>query len=853
MLFLNIAILLGLAAVSIPVLIHLFNRKSADRVDWGAMQFLRDSLVSRRRRILLEEMLLLAVRCLLIALAVLAMARPFITGNSSVPWVVVLPMILMAIVLFSISFACWRYPRVRRRLLWSSVGLLLVIGLVILMERHLNLRRFGGKGSKDVALVLDCSLSMSVSVDGKPNFDRAREEIDKVISSAGRHSAFTLILGGAAPTTLFASPTTDRSSLMAALDDCTTERGMMNAVDALAAAAVALAQGDNPSKQILLFTDAQSAGWELDRTDRWAFVSQMLEHFPVPPQIVVRRFPLPVQFRNAALAQVRLSRNVVGTDREVGIDVVVENTGSEAITPSAVTLRVDGESLRDASLGQVLPGASETVSFLHHFTKSGSHVISATVAVEDDLPEDNAVDRVLPVIDSLRVLIVDGNPAPRFLDRAASFIALALAPARGTGMDDSLLASGQKPGTAGVDWRRGFLVQPEIVPAARLQDLAALQGYDVVILADVPRLPTVAADRLSAYASVGGGILVAPGSHAEAGFYNHWKTTDGVPVMPAALQTRVIIDGDDGKRVTPSLTTFSHPALLPVNAPGESGLGVVTFQAFWQLAPTDMDSAVSVGARLSSGDPLLTERKLGKGLVTLLACSLDAQGGNVIAFPAFVPFLHELVYHLAFPGMGRLNIAAAAEIALSIPVPPSSTNAPADHGAETIQTQAVDPVGKVRQAGLRLRKERVEARVAGHVIPGLYRISVPSKVCPGLNWLLGATNTIPFTILSRVEESRMTALSAEDYAFLKPHVSLSEAQALEDVEKALGGKAFGEEIWRQLAVAALVMVFLEIMLTRWIAYRRQTGRETDVEFESRQAPSASFREQLRAMRDVSKG
>lgn len=99
----------------------------------------------------------------------------------------------------------------------------------------------------------------------------------------------------------------------------------------------------------------------------------------------------------------------------------------------------------------------------------------------------------------------------------------------------------------------------------------------------------------------------------------------------------------------------------------------------------------------------------------------------------------------------------------------------------------------------------------------------------------------------------MTALSAEDYAFLKPHVSLSEAQALEDVEKALGGKAFGEEIWRQLAVAALVMVFLEIMLTRWIAYRRQTGRETEVEFESRQAPSVSFREQLRAMRDVSKG
>ena len=40
MLFLNPFLLLGLVGVAIPVIIHLFNRKSALTTDWGAMQFL---------------------------------------------------------------------------------------------------------------------------------------------------------------------------------------------------------------------------------------------------------------------------------------------------------------------------------------------------------------------------------------------------------------------------------------------------------------------------------------------------------------------------------------------------------------------------------------------------------------------------------------------------------------------------------------------------------------------------------------------------------------------------------------------------------------------------------------------
>src|SRR3954466_3697862 len=73
--------LLGLAVVAIPPLIHLLNRRRYDVVDWGAMQFLRLSQTTRRR-LLLEELVLMALRMGLIALVVLALAVPYALG----PW-----------------------------------------------------------------------------------------------------------------------------------------------------------------------------------------------------------------------------------------------------------------------------------------------------------------------------------------------------------------------------------------------------------------------------------------------------------------------------------------------------------------------------------------------------------------------------------------------------------------------------------------------------------------------------------------------------------------------------------------------------------------------------------------------
>ena len=81
MTFLNPILLgAGAACVAIPIVIHLLMRRRRKPVRWAAMRFLLEAYRQRQRRVRLEQFLLLAARCLLIALIALAVGRPVLDG-----------------------------------------------------------------------------------------------------------------------------------------------------------------------------------------------------------------------------------------------------------------------------------------------------------------------------------------------------------------------------------------------------------------------------------------------------------------------------------------------------------------------------------------------------------------------------------------------------------------------------------------------------------------------------------------------------------------------------------------------------------------------------------------------------
>jgi hypothetical protein len=95
--------------------------------------------------------------------------------------------------------------------------------------------------------------------------------------------------------------------------------GRMNLPLALEAALGTLDQGRNTNREIVLFTDGQRNGWQVDNDETWRFLARRLSALPVPPRVLVRRLPGPSIVRNVTLADLAFSRSVIGTDREVGI------------------------------------------------------------------------------------------------------------------------------------------------------------------------------------------------------------------------------------------------------------------------------------------------------------------------------------------------------------------------------------------------------------------------------------------------------------------------------------------------------------------------------------------------------
>ena len=76
--FLYPLLLAGIAAIGLPILLHMIRRHTRQRVAFSSLMFLRPTMPRFRSRSRLEHVLLLLVRCSILCLLALAFARPFL-------------------------------------------------------------------------------------------------------------------------------------------------------------------------------------------------------------------------------------------------------------------------------------------------------------------------------------------------------------------------------------------------------------------------------------------------------------------------------------------------------------------------------------------------------------------------------------------------------------------------------------------------------------------------------------------------------------------------------------------------------------------------------------------------------
>ncbi len=823
MTFLNWSILAGLGALAIPLLVHLLNRRRAKVVRWGAMRFLHQSFASRNRRILLEEMLLLAMRCLLVALLVLAFARPFVPARGRIPWPIILPGILLAVVLAGLAGALWSRRLWRNRLLAGAGGLLTVAVVLSVIEASLQRRLWSRRGgAQDVVIVVDASRSMQMRGPDGTRFDRALAEARAAINAAEPDDAVTVLLAGATVEPMSAGPTSDRAELLRSLRTARPMGGTMQGLDSLHAAVDALARGTNVAKKIVVITDAQRSGWSLpaDRMDaqqgrqdkaRWGFWASRLSELPSRPEVIVRTIESVGGTTNLTVDRIELSRRPVGTDRPVGIDVTVANTGQTTVSPEAVQITVEGRTYREP-LAALAAGGSQTVRLEHRFTRSGPAVVSARVDFNDDLPPDNQARRVVTVLQTLPVLIIEGQGLGRPDERPGRFLAAALAP----------------PADAPDG---GDLVAPVRIAAADVGDLGPLDRWEVIILADVPRLPNAFAAELERFVQGGGGLWVAPGAQAGRvgregsgieSFYNEWTATDGQPLLPARLVARDVRQSP----ARPAPESFSHAALTELARRGLSDLAEMGARATWRLEPLGSEHGAGVGARLTDGTAWLVDRRVGAGRVLVSSFGLSPAESDLPARRAVVPLVHELVYWLARADLADWNIPPGREVAWVLP----------DEGGDAPARRWVvaDPAGVSHDVTAQRVGSDLHVSFAATQVPGLYRLQQ-------LDADGHASDVAPFVVQCDPAEVDADILAPGDLEPVSGSTRVFHARSPAEMVAALAGDVPGEELWKYFAIAALVTLLAELVITRWIAARRRAVSAQPVVFPRAHAAEAALR------------
>ncbi|MDA3800487.1 MAG: PA14 domain-containing protein [Kiritimatiellae bacterium] len=959
MLFFNISLLLGLAMISVPVIIHLLNRKSAKDVMWGAIQFLLDSINSRRQKILLEEILLLVVRCILVGLLALAMARPFIPSGSSLPWLVVLPIGLLGIASFAASFALLDYPLWRKRLVMAAIGCALLATILVGLQKWMNFNIFGSSGKRDVVLIIDGSTSMSrMNEKGITFFEQAVQEAMDLVEESPRGVAYSIIVGSDVPHVLEAAPIIEHRRLTEKLGMLKQPGGELNLPDCMASASICLSQGNNVAKQVVIFADEQACSWQSSNSSGWKMVQKAFRKLSTYPQVTWMSYSVPINYRNISVVDITPSRNIIGTDRAVDFDVTVENTGNEAITPGVLFFEIDGKKMIDNTLGQLDVGEQATVSFKHRFMDSGTHIANARLATTDELLADNERQYIIPVVDELSVLVVEGRPGDSFVKKSAGFLTLALLPSQ------------EKLDTQ--DDNNEYLVQPVEVTSLQLAKIVDFSMYNAVVLADVQRMPFDVADALASFVKSGGGLLVLSGEKSDSKFYNEWKY-GGDAVLPMKLSTW---NKNYEEPLKPALETFRVETLDRLLNRQDNDFSTWLIKGSWDVDQEAGDPN-KIEGRYSSGSPMFAVNNLGNGKIIQLTTTLDANAGNIVSRKIYVPLVHELIYTLAMPNQTDLNLTplTAQSFALSVGVggfdasgkshglkstfykgDSENRNSKLTKTTKTVRNIDFDwkdknPYGgtpdnftaifegrltptisgefeftiagddrailwldgreivNLRNAGsatgkanlvankdykLKMKyqedtgdafvkmywqtaglpkeivpqanfsmpvteqknlptgiktfatgpgKEKFQmsinqlgpslyAQMKTPPIPGLFKLEVPSMFDQNLSWMFEKnTSLIPFVITLNSEESLMAALSEGALADITKYVDIMSTSKLEDVKASVEGKSFGREIWRFLAVGALILVLAEIMLSRWIAVQRRTGKEERVKFE----------------------
>lgn len=570
-------------AISIPIIVHLLMRRRRKPMEWAAMRFLQEALRRTRRRRLIEKWVLLAARCLVIALIAVALGRPLLgTAATSV-----------------------------------------VAG-------------------RTIYIVFDNSIASAVVVDGKPAIENHKAAARLLLESLGPADRAGLVLLAGPSEGRVIPASTSLAAIRDLIDSASPLDSAADFAGALALLAPALSTGTGESV-VAAFSDFRSGSADPQQAlPRLPSSVRIVATIPaVNPLTNVgiarvqpsRQVVLPRETAETQTATVQLERSgPADAAQPVNIRVQLLGPGGAVLAAGTGQGRF-GPGERSVSLTAALEAAAGA-------TPAGGAVLAVQIDA-DALSRDDVWRLPIETRETLRVgIVADGSWRPSAgadALRPAQWLGLALRPSEGGAIELTDLEPGSIDAArlAGLD--AAIVVSPERLDDQAWRRLGAMAraGGLVVVF---PSPGATVQPWIDAMASgLGTQWNLSRETTQPSAPTEPWR-------IAAALPPATPPHDDLLGQVRGELPDLARPVavsrLLPARPDGENGRVLLALENGSPLLITGRPRSAPAAAGAAERDEPDTAPR---GLIALFTVALDPAWTDLPAKPLIVPLLQEVV------------------------------------------------------------------------------------------------------------------------------------------------------------------------------------------------------------------
>jgi len=351
-----------LALATVPLIIHLLNRRRFQLVEWAPMKYLKLTIKTNRRRLRIEQLILLMIRTLIVMLIVFAVARPVLSPTGLGGWL-------------------------------------------------------AGKGRTSRVIVIDDSLSMGYRDQSRSAFESAKDVVSQIVKNTGAQDAMTIVT-----TSNVTSPVVhdvhveDSTRILSTINGLALSDGPSDWPAVFRGVSDQLSTATFPTKEVVLITDLRKSGWDAQVSDyakKWAGERVSMKIIDVGSR----------NASNTSVASIESNDPLILPNSQVELTAKIRNNTANPITGAQAMLTMDNNT-RPVILPNLPAGETTDVPLTITPTTAGQVPIKLSLP-GDALPGDDTRFFCLTVRPTLDVMLIDGEPSAQPLEGETDFLTVA--------------------------------------------------------------------------------------------------------------------------------------------------------------------------------------------------------------------------------------------------------------------------------------------------------------------------------------------------------------------------------------------------------------------------------------------